>query len=202
MRRITRKVKRGLCCSGCLFVILLIAIPFYMLFKPAPPAPVISKIKQTASIAHVKEVRKELAEIKSDVKTAKPHPFTLVLSEDDINTFILTDLETKNLISVYKLENVFVKIEDNTVKAYGSRWVRGMHINGTMTVVPELTPERTMRLKMEAISLGALGLPPEFATQITKELTKVIVEKLFDPTLKFKSLEIKGSNIIGTGDTK
>ncbi len=181
---------------------LIIVIPLYLLFKPAPAAPVISQTKKTESLKHVQEVKKELQEIKADVKAAKPHPFSLVLSEDDINTFLMTDLETKNLISAYKLENVFVKIEDKMVKAYGSRWVRGMHINGTMTVTPELSEQRTMRLKMESISLGALGLPPEFATQVTKELSKVIVNKLLDPTLKFKSLEIKGAEIIGRGDTQ
>ena len=108
---------------------------------------------QKASKEHVKEVRQEIEEIKKDAAAAKPHPFSLVISENDINTFLSTDHDTKSLIDSYKLDNVFVKIEEGNVKAYASRWIRGMHVNGVMAVTPQLSAEKTMILKMEGITV-------------------------------------------------
>ena len=198
-------LKRG-CCLGCFVVVLLIAVPAVMLFAPGRTPVKLTEVQTKESQQHIEKLQKQISEIKREtkqkIKEKISTSYELRMSEQDINTFIGMDQQVRDIIQRNKLESVFVKIEDNQIKTYASRIVKGVMMHGTLIAAPFLTDQRGLGVRVESLQTGSLGLPQGLAKQLADEFSNHVLSRLFDPSLKLNGVRIDQDALVVTGDTK
>jgi uncharacterized protein YpmS len=197
-----KKAQRNLCCCGCLLGLLVVAVPVAILLAPPPPPPVITPAQRAASETHLKEIHKEVAEIKSAARENRSRPFTLRMTEADINTFLAVDPQARGSIERNKLSGAYVRIEGGQLKAVASRPVRGVMMHGTMTVTPELAGDGRLNLRVESVNVGRLQLPADLVSRLTGEMTSLVAQGMFDPTLKLNEVKVEGDAVVVRGGSR
>ncbi|MEP6754238.1 MAG: LmeA family phospholipid-binding protein [Chthonomonadales bacterium] len=184
-------------------IVLILLIPAALLLAPGRAPVVLTAAQKQESVKHLDDVKSKITEIKLDQKQKKTiKPYQLRMTEQDINTFIGMDEQVKDIITKNKLEDVFVKIESGQIKAYGSRYVRGVMMHGTLEAVPTINDQHRLAMKISALKTGSLGLPQGLAAKLTDEFSDKVLNKLFDPGLKLNTVEIESDAIVVTGDSK
>ncbi len=204
MKRALRPSPRNCCCGGCLIVLLIIAIPFAMVLLPPPlkPPPPLTPQQKAQSEEHVRELKTQVVTIKKSAEAKKEYPFTLKMTEQDINTFMGMDPQAQDILNRGKLQGAFVRIQDGKVHGSASRYVHGVLMNGTMTVVPELNADKKLEFRVESLDVGRLSLPSSMVQGITQELIQSVASKIVDPSFKIQAVSVEGDAVIVKGDTK
>jgi uncharacterized protein YpmS len=202
MKSALRPSPRNCCCGGCLIALLILAVLTAMVFIPPPPPPTITPQQKAQSEEHVREVKNEIATIKKKAQEKTEYPFTLKMTEQDINTFLQMDPQAQDILNRGKLQGAFVRIQDGKVLGSASRYVHGVLMNGTMTVIPELNSDKMLIYRVESLDVGRLALPSSMVQSVTQDLIHSVASKMFDTSFKMEAVSVEGDAIVVKGNTK
>jgi hypothetical protein len=196
----SRWSRRPCCCFGCLTAILLLLIPAWLAFTPSrPPAPLppAEVAKVDASIA---EKRESVEKLSRDLSAGKRTPFTLVLREAEINRMLETDDRLRKAMRRANIERAWVKIEEGRVNATA---IPEGGPSMTVTVAPEIDPRQGLRLNIEGVEVGRLGVGAVGALRKTaQKAVSKMVEGSLVPRARFESVRVEDGAITLTGSTK
>jgi uncharacterized protein YpmS len=152
--------------------------------------------------AHVAEVKKELEEVKAAHKAGEHRPFKLVMTEQDINVFIRTDPHIQDLLQRARIEGAYVRIEDGRLRAAATRSVGGAPVTGTVGLEPSIGPDGRIRLHVNSVNMGRLGLPASGSRYLDDDFLTSLAEKGLDPSLKLDGVHVEGDSVVLSGDAR
>jgi len=172
-----------------------------ILIPPAPPEPV-SPQEEARVEQHVTEIKHEVEAAHEDAQKGRPHPFTIHMTEKELNTFLATNPQAQEILFAKDIERAFVRIRGRSIRATATRDVHGVPVAVTAQIRPVLNPDHTLGFAIDAIDLGHLGLPEAVTRQAAQQIVRALAAKAADPLLKYKEVRVEHGAITLVGDTR
>lgn len=172
-----------------------------MLTPPKPP-PLPPPAERARIVEHLKEVKRQVRDIGKSAAKGEAHPFTLAVTEQEMNVFLATDNEVRDVLDRRRISQAFVSVLDNRVRVTGYREERGVTLPLTVTFVPYMREDRTLGFRVDSVALGHLRLPGPAERRVADELSNLLERNLLDPHLRFSALRVGDGRIELTGNTR
>jgi hypothetical protein len=198
----SRRRWRLVCCSGCALIGVVSLILLWLLLSspPAPPPP--SPAEQQRLEQRIESLRKEVAAIEKDAREGRSRTFQLILTEEEINSFLLSDRESRRALERHRIERAFVRIESGRIYATASRRVNGVLLSVTAVIVPFMRDERSLDARVEQVDVGRLSVPEATVRGLINEIIAAFRAQNLESGARFQSLEIADRKITVTGVTR
>lgn len=200
-RKRTSRTSRWIRAGITLLLAALAALIALILIPPAPPEPV-SPQEEARVEQHVAEIKREVEAAHADAEKGRPHPFTIHMTEKELNTFLATNPQAQEILYAKEIERAFVRIRGNSIRATATRDVHGVPVSVTAQIRPILRPDHTLGFAIDAIDLGHLGLPEAVTRQSAQQIVRALAAKAADPLLKYKEVRVENGAITLVGDTR
>lgn len=197
-----KRLRRRACCCGCLFLLLAGLVPVSLVMLPPPAPPPLAPAARARAKEHIAEVKREIQSLQKAIVTHKPRPFTLRLTEQEMNTFLETDNEAQRIMAENRIEKAFVRIEEGQVKATAFCRLNGPTVAVTGAFLPLLREDGTLDYRLQSLSVGRLGMPDTATRRLADDLARKVGSRLVNPALKFRALSVEGDVITLTGNTQ
>jgi uncharacterized protein YpmS len=192
-----------MCCCGCGALFLVVALIFVVLLLTPPPGPPpMTPVQKARAEAHVAAAKEEIEQVKKAHVAGKRRPFTLTMTEQDINTFIKMDAHIQELLQRAKIEDAYVRIEDGRLRATATRSVGGAPVTGTVGLRPGVGSDGQIRLHVVSVNVGRLGLPASGSRYLDDDFVTSLARKGFDSSVKLDSVTVQNDAVVLSGDAK
>ncbi|MGC8669453.1 MAG: hypothetical protein ACP5VE_15205 [Chthonomonadales bacterium] len=193
----SRWVKLGL----TVILAVVAALLTLILIPPAPPEPA-SPQEEARVEQHVAEIKHEVEAAHADAEKGRPHPFTIRMTERELNTFLATNPQAQEILYAKEIERAFVRIKGHTIRATATRDMHGVPVSVTAQIRPILKPDHTLGFAIDAIDVGRLGLPEGVTRQAAQQIVRALAAKAADPLLKYNEVRVEHGAITLVGDTR
>lgn len=194
--------RRCCCCAAPAAVLVAAALyaGYLLTTPPAPPAP-LPAAKQAEVKAQVHDLKQKVRQIAKDAAAGKAHPFTLKMTEDELNAYMASDEQAREAMRAHRLERVWAHIENGHVLLTAVR--AGTPLSVTATLVPQVRSDRSLGFTMEGMSMGRLGVP---ATAALKRAADRAIAQLDNhalvPRARFESVRAEDGVLTLVGNTR
>lgn len=193
--------RRACCLSGCLSLVLLALILVALLLLPPPAPPPLSPAERARVEKRLESVRQEMEAIKQDVKAGRPHPFSLTLTQQEINSLLSTDNTIRDALRRHRVEQAYVRIEEGRIQASATRRSGGVPVTVTATIVPVLQEDGSIDPRVEGLHVGRVGIPEAGVDRLAKQLIRTVRDRLLETRVRVESIRIENSAIMVKGNT-
>jgi len=167
---------------------------------PNPPTP-LSPLEADRIDLEISGKKAILEKLAHDASNGKAAPFTLVLREVEINRLLETDDRLRRAMQRERVERAWVSIQEGKVTATAIR--EGTPPSVTVTVTPGIGPDHRLRLTIDGMGVGRLGLPAVSAVRHAAEkAVKLLTDKSMIPQADFQSVTVERGAITLTGAAK
>lgn len=193
-----RRSPRACCCAGCVLVLVLLSFPVYLALTPRKPPPALLPYEAARVDQSVSETKAAAKKIERDISAGKRTTFTLVLREAEINRMLETDNRLQNAMKREQIVRAWVSIANRRVKASAIR--SGTPSSLTVTVIPEIDNAHRLKLSIEGLEVGQLGVPAVSAIRrASQKAIAMLTEKSLVPKARFESVKVEDGAITLTG---
>lgn len=128
--------------------------------------------------AKILSLNMEKEAVMRDSAKHRAHPFHFSISEGELNLLLATDNNTLSFFQRHKVRKAFVKISDGCIHATAIRPVGGISVAIKMDIVPDVTPNRQLNLRVESVKVGMMKLPPDLLKKITDKVIGVLTKQI------------------------
>jgi hypothetical protein len=193
--------RRACCLSGCLSLSIL-ALVFVALLLLPPPAPSpLSPAEQARVEKRLESVRQEVEAIERDVRAGRSHPFSLTLTQQEINSLLSTDNKIRKEFRRHRVERAYVRIEEGRIQASATRRSGGVPVTVTATIVPVLQEDGSLDPRVEGLRVGRVGIPEAGVDRLAKRLVRAVRDRLLETRVQVESIRIENEAITVKGNT-
>jgi len=182
-------------------ILALLLIPTYLAITPPNPPARLSLLEANRIDLEISGKKAALEKLAHDASKGKPAPFTLVLREVEINRLLETDDRLRRAMQRESVERAWVSIQEGKVTATAIR--EGTPSSMTVTVTPRIGTDHRLRLAIDGMGVGRLGLPAVSAVRHAAEKAiKLLTDKSMIPQADFESVKVEQGTITLTGVAK